>query len=334
MPTESLRFGRFELQPRERRLLADGAPVALGARAFDLLLAMAARPGQLLTKSELLDAVWPGLVVEEANLSVQVSTLRKVLGGDLIATVPGRGYRFTATLDGVPDRAGATAPGVPAAVHSANATANATATASAATVAAAAPLTNLPAELPTLFGRDTDLVALRDLMDAHRLVTVVGAGGIGKLLQPAIEGKSRHIQDLALPLGEQDLVVGAEQQHTVHRLVGAEHGGLRESGIGPFGVVLDVDVLERLIPPGIIQGDRRRRAAQVGEHQLGAGRRVFGILPVDRARAEPKHDADGRRHRQDQADDRENGGARRTQDRTPAVGGISRRRCVRRLHRH
>src|SRR4030095_11589080 len=97
MPTESLRFDRFELQQHERRLLVDGVPDPLGARAFDLLLAMAARPGQMLTNSDLLDAVWPGLVVEEANLSVQVSSLRKVLGGDLIVTIPGRGYRFTGT---------------------------------------------------------------------------------------------------------------------------------------------------------------------------------------------------------------------------------------------
>src|SRR4030095_2637171 len=103
MPTESLRFDRFELQQHERRLLVDGVPDPLGARAFDLLLAMAARPGQMLTNSDLLDAVWPGLVVEEANLSVQVSSLRKVLGGDLIVTIPGRGYRFT----GVPLRNGA-----------------------------------------------------------------------------------------------------------------------------------------------------------------------------------------------------------------------------------
>src|SRR5258706_16131633 len=103
MPASSLRFGRFELQPHERRLLVDGTPAALGARAFDLLLVMAARPGQLVTKQELLDEVWPGLVVEEANLTVQVSSLRKVLGGDLIATVPGRGYRFT----GVPEQGSA-----------------------------------------------------------------------------------------------------------------------------------------------------------------------------------------------------------------------------------
>ena len=57
-----LRFGRFELQPGERRLLADGAPVAVGGRAFDLLHALAERPGQLVGKHALMDLVWPGLV--------------------------------------------------------------------------------------------------------------------------------------------------------------------------------------------------------------------------------------------------------------------------------
>src|SRR5262252_3223628 len=93
-----LRFGRFELQPGERRLLADGAPVAVGGRAFDLLHALADRPGQLVGKHALMDLVWPGLVVEENNLAAQVSALRKVLGGDVIATIPGRGYRFVAPL--------------------------------------------------------------------------------------------------------------------------------------------------------------------------------------------------------------------------------------------
>ena len=96
---ESLRFGRFELQPRERRLLVDGRPANLGGRAFDLLVALVARPGRLVTKNELLDLAWPGLVVEENNLATQVSSLRKVLGAEIIATIPGRGYRFTAALD-------------------------------------------------------------------------------------------------------------------------------------------------------------------------------------------------------------------------------------------
>jgi NAD(P)-dependent dehydrogenase (short-subunit alcohol dehydrogenase family) len=64
-PPHTLRFGRFELQPHQRRLLADGQVAALGARAFDLLVTLASRPGQLVTKGALLDEVWPGLVVEE-----------------------------------------------------------------------------------------------------------------------------------------------------------------------------------------------------------------------------------------------------------------------------
>src|SRR5215831_21104212 len=91
---QARRFGRFELRPAERALLADGAPVTLGARAFDLLLAFADRPGTLITKDDLLASVWPGVVVEENNLQVQVSTLRKILGQSALATIPGRGYRF------------------------------------------------------------------------------------------------------------------------------------------------------------------------------------------------------------------------------------------------
>src|SRR5882762_7364314 len=98
--SSSYRFGTFELQPNERRLLAGGEAVVLGPRAFDLLIALVERPGQLVTKEELLDCVWPNLVVEENNLQVQVSALRKILGQEAIATIPGRGYRFTVTLTG------------------------------------------------------------------------------------------------------------------------------------------------------------------------------------------------------------------------------------------
>ena len=89
-------FGKFEIRPLERQLLVDGQPVTVGSRAFDLLLALAERPGQLLAKNALLDIVWPGVFVEENNLQVQISTLRKCLGPDVITTIPGRGYRFTA----------------------------------------------------------------------------------------------------------------------------------------------------------------------------------------------------------------------------------------------
>src|SRR5258708_14177418 len=93
-------FGRFRVLPRRRQLLAGGAPVELGARAFDVLMALLEGRGSLVTKDGLLDRVWPGIVVEENNIQVQISTLRKALGEDrnLILTVPLRGYRFTAEV--------------------------------------------------------------------------------------------------------------------------------------------------------------------------------------------------------------------------------------------
>jgi TolB-like protein len=88
--------GEFEVRPAERRVLSRaGEAVPLGARAFDLLLALIERRDRVVGKDELLALVWPGVVVEENNLTVQVSALRKVLGTEAIATVPGRGYRFT-----------------------------------------------------------------------------------------------------------------------------------------------------------------------------------------------------------------------------------------------
>jgi TolB-like protein/cytochrome c-type biogenesis protein CcmH/NrfG len=83
--------------------LAHGQPVALGARAFDLLLALVRRNGLLVSKDDLLAEVWPGTIVEENNIQVQISALRKVLGGDpdasrYLVTIPGRGYRFAAPV--------------------------------------------------------------------------------------------------------------------------------------------------------------------------------------------------------------------------------------------
>ncbi len=95
-----LEFGRFRVLLRRRQLLADGVPVELGARAFDLLLALLEADGSLVTKEELMSRVWPGIVVSEGNLKLQVSVLRKALGADrdLIQTEFGRGYRFIGVL--------------------------------------------------------------------------------------------------------------------------------------------------------------------------------------------------------------------------------------------
>ena len=163
MTQASLHFDRFELQPHERRLLDAGRPVPMGARAFDVLCTLAARAGHLVTKAELMDEVWPGLVVEENNLAAQVSALRKVLGGEIIATIPGRGYRFTAVpqihveaRDQPVVRPVAAAEPIPA------------------------PRTTSAPVGPRLFGRDADLVRLTAQLEAPGCVTLVGAAGVGK----------------------------------------------------------------------------------------------------------------------------------------------------------
>lgn len=86
--------GRFALNLQRRELSIDGTRVAIGGRAFDLLHALAQNSGRELTKAELLSLAWPNLTVGENNLHVQISALRKALGHDLIATIPGRGYQF------------------------------------------------------------------------------------------------------------------------------------------------------------------------------------------------------------------------------------------------
>ena len=160
-PPATFRFGRFDLRPADRQLLADGAPVRLGGRAFDMLVVLAERGGRVVGKRELMDLVWPKLVVEENNLQAQVVALRKVLGAEAIATVPGRGYRLT--------------------LHIATAGAARAADAGVPANAAPAPRThNLPRGIEALIGREREAAQLRSLIAAHRLVTVTGPGGVGK----------------------------------------------------------------------------------------------------------------------------------------------------------
>jgi len=91
---QAYRFGEFELRPGARQLSCGGEPVRLGARALDLLTYLIDHRDRVVGKDELMDQVWPGIAVEEANLTVQVSALRKVLGPKALSTVNGRGYCF------------------------------------------------------------------------------------------------------------------------------------------------------------------------------------------------------------------------------------------------
>ncbi len=149
---DPIRFAEFCLLPDARQLLRGTEPVALTARAFSVLLALVEQPGKLVTKDELLQRVWAGVVVEDNNIAVQVGVLRKWLGASAIATVPGLGYRFILPV--------VAAAGAPPPDRERR--------------------TNLPASLAPLIGRDVDTLAIGAWLQAQRLVTVVGAGGIGK----------------------------------------------------------------------------------------------------------------------------------------------------------
>src|SRR5688500_11274948 len=97
------RFDDFELDALKRQLLHRGQPVTLQPKAFDLLLALVENSGRLLTKDDLLNLVWPDQIVEESNLTVHMSALRKALGENkgehrFVVTEPGRGYRFIADV--------------------------------------------------------------------------------------------------------------------------------------------------------------------------------------------------------------------------------------------
>jgi non-specific serine/threonine protein kinase len=150
--SNAYRFGSYELHPSRQQLLCEGRPVVLGQRALDALRVLVEKPGEVVLKDELLERVWPGLVVEENNLAVQVSSLRKALGPDLIATVPGRGYRFTAEVTRQ-----ASAPEPPRTRRH-----------------------NLPSQHTSFIGHDEDLREYAALLEQTRLLTLNGIGGCGK----------------------------------------------------------------------------------------------------------------------------------------------------------
>ncbi len=174
-----LRFGHFELLPAERVLRVHGEAVAVGSRAFDVLLALAQRHERLVTKQELLDLVWPGLVVEEHNIATQISTLRKLLGAGAITTLPGYGYRLTALRDAAPAAIATRGSNGESLGASAGAAA-ATTPHSTPHAVPAPPRHNLPAARTRFIGREAALADLTRLLPTARLLTLTGIGGCGK----------------------------------------------------------------------------------------------------------------------------------------------------------
>src|SRR6266446_5506170 len=161
-----IEFGHFRLLPRRRELLAGGRPIHLGGRTFDVLMALIEGQGAVVSKDALIGRVWPNRIVEESSLHVQISALRNAFGADrnLIRTISGRGYQFTGEV-----RTVAASPDTQAVAETA--------------VPMPAPPrlpTNLREPVSELIGRDAEVEEVLGLTAAHRLVTLTGAGGIGK----------------------------------------------------------------------------------------------------------------------------------------------------------
>ncbi|HEV8464295.1 MAG TPA: winged helix-turn-helix domain-containing protein [Pseudolabrys sp.] len=222
-------FGHFELQPSERRLLADGLPISVPPRAFDLLVVLAERHGHLVTKEDLLRRVWPGVVVEENALHAQISALRKVLGAATIATISGAGYRFAVDVA----RSGAEAAPEPSAgtPH------------------------NLPRPLTSFVGRERQIGELKELLHQTRLLTLSGAGGCGKS-RLALELAGQLLDTFPDGLWLVELAAVANQS-LVPQMV-ADTLGLKERGsetlttnivkhIGSNQVLLVIDNAEHLL---------------------------------------------------------------------------------------
>src|SRR5499426_4174477 len=107
-PKHFYEFGPFQLDTAERLLLRDGEEVSLTPKVFDLLLVLVKNSGHIFEKDELMKAIWPDAVVEETNLTRNISTLRKALGESqdtrqYIETIPWRGYRFVASVREAPN---------------------------------------------------------------------------------------------------------------------------------------------------------------------------------------------------------------------------------------
>ena len=151
--------GPFRVDPRAGAINCHGVPQALGPRGVAVFAALLDRPKAIVTKREIMQLAWPGLVVAQTNLTVQIAAIRRVLeqmpgGGRWIETVARRGYRFVGPVVEVHD-------GI-------------------ARERRRGPYSNLPISLSSFVGRERELVELKRLLARSRLLTLVGLGGVGK----------------------------------------------------------------------------------------------------------------------------------------------------------
>jgi predicted ATPase/DNA-binding winged helix-turn-helix (wHTH) protein len=163
-------FGPFRLMEGERQLMLGDTPLPINGRAFDVLLALVRRRGVLASRQDLMDEVWPDVAVVDNNLTTQILNLRKLLAEHdpathYIKTDPGRGYRFVAEVTAPAEQS--SAPVEPAAPR-------------AALAPPGREPHNLPSELNSFVGRGRELADIADRLKACALLTLIGAGGVGK----------------------------------------------------------------------------------------------------------------------------------------------------------
>jgi predicted ATPase/DNA-binding winged helix-turn-helix (wHTH) protein len=170
VPAQSRRLvyesGEWEVDLARRELRARGVPVPIGGRAFEIVEVLVQSSGELVSKSDLMDRVWPGAIVEDNTLQFHISAIRKALGPDrgMLKTASGRGYRLLGGWTFRQER--------PSSVDSTNR--------QPVRDPVEPFLTNLPAAASDLVGRTVAVQHLRDLLSAYRVVTLTGPGGIGK----------------------------------------------------------------------------------------------------------------------------------------------------------
>ena len=268
----SLRFGRFTVIPQRRELLDDGRPVEVGGRAFDVLMALLDGGGKIVSNEELMNRVWPGRVVEDNSLHAHVSALRRALGDERgsIRTVAGRGYQFTAELQS----ADTPAPRAPA----------------------TRPPTNLPEPVAELIGRESIVDDVRELLTHHRLLTLVGTGGIGKTrlaLDVARSMVARHADGVWLvelgPITDAELV-GATVARAlgVMPMSGAVSSQAVAAAVRGRSFLLVLDNCEHLIGPAAhLAEDLLRSGAGITvlatsrEPLMADGEYVYRVPPLE-----------------------------------------------------
>jgi DNA-binding winged helix-turn-helix (wHTH) protein len=188
MGSEIISFGSFRLHPLERKLESEGVGVSLGSRAMDILIMLTENAGRVIGRRELMARAWPDLVVEDANLRVHIAALRKALrdgqdGARYVANIPGRGYAFVAPVvrqlgpEPSPEAARTTTP-------------QSAAPAITTTTRGHAEHGLLPLTVGVV-GRDALIAEVNRALKAQRLVTLVGAGGIGKTTVAAAVARSQ-----------------------------------------------------------------------------------------------------------------------------------------------